>query len=117
MTAHSSQTFHQRITGAGMLIAMGIAFGDIGTSPLYTLNAVFHGKVITETIALGSFSAIFWTLTFQTTVKYIIITMQADNKGEGGILSLYALIRRHFKRWLLFPCPFGRNPARRGPEG
>ncbi len=86
---------------------MGIAFGDLGTSPLYTLNAVFHGKIITENIALGSLSAIFWTLTFQTTIKYILITMQADNKGEGGILSLYALIRRFYRPWLIVPAMAG----------
>lgn len=98
----SSSSFHQRISTAGILIAVGIVFGDIGTSPLYTLNAVFHGRIITEDIALGALSAIFWTLTFQTTLKYVIITLQADNKGEGGILSLYALIRRMSGRWLLF---------------
>uniref|UniRef100_UPI0037500443 KUP/HAK/KT family potassium transporter n=1 Tax=Flavobacterium sp. TaxID=239 RepID=UPI0037500443 len=68
--------FQSKITLAGSLIAIGIVFGDIGTSPLYTLNAVFHNKVITEVIALGSLSAIFWTLFFQTTLKYVIITLQ-----------------------------------------
>ncbi|MCC7030788.1 MAG: KUP/HAK/KT family potassium transporter [Chitinophagaceae bacterium] len=95
-------TFHKRITMAGSLIAIGIVFGDIGTSPLYTLNAVFHGRVITEAIALGSLSCIFWTLFLQTTLKYVIITLQADNKGEGGILSLYALIRRYSGKWLIY---------------
>jgi len=90
-----------------MLIAVGIVFGDIGTSPLYALDAVFHDRKITEQMALGSFSAIFWTLTFQTTLKYVIITLQADNKGEGGILSLYALIRRLSPKWLLFPAMAG----------
>lgn len=97
-----STAFHRRITSAGVLIAMGIVFGDIGTSPLYTLNAVFHGRVITADVALGSLSAIFWTLFFQTTLKYVIITLQADNKGEGGIFSLYALIRRFSGPGLLF---------------
>lgn len=83
--AISPTDFHKRISFAGALIAVGIVFGDIGTSPLYTLNAVFHDRIITETIALGSLSCIFWTLLFQTTVKYVIITLQADNKGEGGI--------------------------------
>jgi len=90
-----------------MLIAVGIVFGDIGTSPLYALDAVFHDRKITEQMALGSLSAIFWTLTFQTTLKYVIITLQADNKGEGGILSLYALIRRVSPKWLLFPAMAG----------
>ncbi|PTT13469.1 hypothetical protein DBR27_04735, partial [Flavobacterium sp. HMWF030] len=59
---HSNSTFHQKITLAGSLIAVGIVFGDIGTSPLYTLNAVFHNRIISEAIALGSLSCIFWTL-------------------------------------------------------
>ena len=107
MDSTSSVSFHKRISAAGVLIATGIVFGDIGTSPLYTLNAVFHNRVITEDVALGSLSAIFWTLFFQTTLKYVIITLQADNKGEGGIFSLYALIRRFSGRWLLFPAMAG----------
>ncbi len=103
----SPAVFHKRITAAGILIAAGIVFGDIGTSPLYTLNAIFHGRVVTEDVALGALSAIFWTLFFQTTLKYVIITLQADNKGEGGILSLYALIRRFWGRWLLIPAMAG----------
>ncbi|RXM50604.1 MULTISPECIES: KUP/HAK/KT family potassium transporter [unclassified Chryseobacterium] len=102
MSGHNSLDFHKKITLAGSLIAIGIVFGDIGTSPLYTLNAVFHNKIITEAIALGSLSCIFWTLVFQTTIKYVIITLQADNKGEGGIFSLYALIRRFSGKWLVF---------------
>ena len=107
MDSPSTVSFHKHISAAGILIATGIVFGDIGTSPLYTLNAVFHDRVITEDIALGALSAIFWTLFFQTTLKYIIITLQADNKGEGGIFSLYALIRRVSGRWLLFPAMAG----------
>ncbi|NML23803.1 KUP/HAK/KT family potassium transporter [Pseudoflavitalea sp. G-6-1-2] len=107
MNSTSTASFHKRVTAAGVLIAAGIVFGDIGTSPLYTLNAVFHGRVITEDVALGALSAIFWTLTFQTTLKYVIITLQADNKGEGGIFSLYALIRRYWGKWLLIPAMAG----------
>jgi KUP system potassium uptake protein len=103
----SPAIFHKKITAAGILIATGIVFGDIGTSPLYTLNAVFHDRVITEDVALGALSAIFWTLFFQTTLKYVIITLQADNKGEGGIFSLYALIRRFWGKWLLIPAMLG----------
>ncbi|WP_205512770.1 KUP/HAK/KT family potassium transporter [Longitalea arenae] len=103
----SPAVFHKKITGAGILIATGIVFGDIGTSPLYTLNAVFHDRVITEDVALGALSAIFWTLFFQTTLKYVIITLQADNNGEGGIFSLYALIRRFWGKWLLIPAMAG----------
>jgi KUP system potassium uptake protein len=107
MSSTSFAAFHKRVTSAGVVIAIGIVFGDIGTSPLYTLNAVFHHRLITKEVALGSLSAIFWTLTFQTTLKYVIITLQADNKGEGGILSLYALIRRLSPKWLLFPAMAG----------
>src|ERR1044072_7753763 len=107
MNAHSPTSFHKQITAAGILIAIGIVFGDIGTSPLYTLNAVFHDRVITEDVALGALSAIFWTLFFQTTLKYVIITLQADNKGEGGILSLYALIGRFWGKWLLIAAMAG----------
>lgn len=109
MSTQSSTEFHQRITLAGSLIAIGIVFGDIGTSPLYTFNAVFHNHVITETTALGALSAVFWTLVFQTTLKYVIITLQADNKGEGGIFSLYALIRRFWGKWLIFPAMAGAS--------
>jgi len=96
----------KKITFAGVLIALGIVFGDLGTSPLYTYKAIIGERVITETLILGSVSAIFWTLTFQTTIKYVLITMRADNKGEGGIFSLFALIRRH-ARWLLWPAIIG----------
>lgn len=107
MANNQPNSFHKRITLAGSLIATGIVFGDIGTSPLYTLNAVFHGRVITESIALGSLSAIFWTLSLLTTVKYVIITLQADNKGEGGIFSLYALIKRFFSKNLVYLAMVG----------
>jgi KUP system potassium uptake protein len=96
----------KNLTFAGFLIAIGIVFGDIGTSPLYTYTAIIGSRPITELIALGGVSAIFWTLTFQTTIKYVFITLRADNKGEGGIFSLYTLIRR-YKRWLLFPAIAG----------
>jgi KUP system potassium uptake protein len=91
----------------GLLIAIGIVFGDIGTSPLYTYKAIFGERILTETLVLGSFSAVFWTLTFQTTLKYVIITLNADNKGEGGIFSLYTLIRRYSGRWMLYPAIIG----------
>lgn len=90
-----------------MLVATGIVFGDIGTSPLYTQDSIFHGRIIDPLVALGSLSAIFWTLTFQTTIKYVLLTLQADNNGEGGIFSLYALIRKYFGRWLIIPAIAG----------
>ena len=95
-----------KLSTAGFLISIGIVFGDIGTSPLYTYQAIIGSQTITELLALGGVSAIFWTLTFQTTVKYVFITLRADNKGEGGIFSLYALIRK-YRRWLLFPAIAG----------
>jgi KUP system potassium uptake protein len=105
MTTHSSHSL-DKLTLAGVLISVGIVFGDIGTSPLYTYKAILEERPVTELLAFGGVSAIFWTLTFQTTIKYIFITLRADNKGEGGIFSLYALIRRYAK-WLLFPAIIG----------
>jgi len=95
-----------RVTAAGILIALGIIYGDIGTSPLYVLNAIVSGRVITENLVLGALSCIIWTLTLQTTIKYVILTLKADNRGEGGIFSLYALVRRQ-KKWLVLPAMIG----------
>ena len=89
---------HNKVSFAGLLIALGIIYGDIGTSPLYVLNAIINGKVISEELVIGSLSLIIWTLTLQTTIKYVILTLNADNKGEGGIFSLYALVRRRRRR-------------------
>jgi KUP system potassium uptake protein len=89
-----------RLSWAGMLITIGIIFGDIGTSPLYVLRAIVGDRPVSADLVLGALSCIFWTLTLQTTVKYIIITLQADNKGEGGIFSLYALLRRYKSKFL-----------------
>jgi len=95
-----------RVTAAGLLIALGIIYGDIGTSPLYVLNAIIRGRMISEELILGALSCIIWTLTLQTTVKYVILTLKADNRGEGGIFSLYALVRRQ-RKWLVFPAIIG----------
>ncbi len=95
-----------KVSVAGLVIALGIIYGDIGTSPLYVLNAITKGKVIDEDLILGSLSCIIWTLTLQTTVKYVILTLKADNRGEGGIFSLYALVRRQ-KKWLVLPAMIG----------
>ena len=98
----NTQAFHKNIKAAGALIAIGIVFGDIGTSPLYTYNALFHPREIINTAkALGVLSCVIWTLTLQTTIKYVLITLQADNKGEGGIFSLFALIKRYYGKWLI----------------
>ena len=97
---------HNRVTVAGVLIALGIIYGDIGTSPLYVLNAITSGKVISEELIIGALSLIIWTLTLQTTIKYVILTLRADNKGEGGIFSLFALVRRR-RKWLVIPAMMG----------
>lgn len=97
---------HNKATPAGLLVALGIIFGDIGTSPLYVLNAVTNGKIISDELITGALSCIIWTLTLQTTIKYVILTLQADNKGEGGIFSLFALVRRR-KKWLVLPAMAG----------
>jgi KUP system potassium uptake protein len=94
------------VTGAGLLIALGIIYGDIGTSPLYVFNAIISDRVITEDLILGSLSCIIWTLTLQTTVKYVIMVLRADNRGEGGIFALYALVRRR-RKWLVVPAMIG----------
>lgn len=96
-----------KLSAAGLLVTLGIIFGDIGTSPLYVLNAIVGSDPINSRDIVGAISAIFWTLTLQTTVKYVIITLRADNKGEGGIFSLYTLIRKTKVKWLLFPAIIG----------
>ena len=95
-----------KVSAAGLLIALGIIYGDIGTSPLYVFDEIIHGKVITELLIVGSLSCIIWTLTLQTTIKYVILTLQADNRGEGGIFSLYTLVRRR-RKWLVLPAMIG----------
>ncbi|HEV2831953.1 MAG TPA: KUP/HAK/KT family potassium transporter [Hanamia sp.] len=96
----------KKVTPVGLIIALGIVYGDLGTSPLYVFNAIIRDRVISEELILGGLSCIIWTLTLQTTLKYIILTLKADNNGEGGIFSLFALIRRQ-KRWLVFPAMIG----------
>jgi len=97
----------KRLSAAGMLVTLGIIFGDIGTSPLYVFQTLLsEGGTANQELVLGSISCVFWTLTLQTTFKYIFITLQADNKGEGGIFSLYALVRRYGK-WLAIPAIIG----------
>ncbi|MEO9210838.1 MAG: KUP/HAK/KT family potassium transporter, partial [Ginsengibacter sp.] len=96
----------KKITPVGLIIALGIVYGDLGTSPLYVFNAIIRDRVISKELILGALSCIIWTLTLQTTLKYIVLTLKADNNGEGGIFSLYALIRRQ-KKWLLFPAMIG----------
>jgi len=95
-----------KATAAGLLIALGIIYGDIGTSPLYVFNEIIKDKPISEMLIIGGLSCIIWTLTLQTTIKYVLLTLKADNKGEGGIFSLYALVRRQ-KKWLVVPAMIG----------
>ena len=103
----SSHSSHQKITAAGLLITLGIIYGDIGTSPLYVMKAIVGNLPINDEVVLGGISCIFWTLTLQTTIKYVFLTLRADNKGEGGIFSLYALVRRRKTPWLVFPAIIG----------
>jgi KUP system potassium uptake protein len=95
-----------KVSAAGLLIAMGIIYGDIGTSPLYVFNAIIKGRQVDEGLILGSLSCILWTITLQTTLKYVWLILRADNKGEGGIFSLFALVRRR-KKWLVVPAMIG----------
>lgn len=97
----------KKLSAAGALITLGIIYGDIGTSPLYVLKAIIGNSVISPELILGGLSCIFWTLTLQTTVKYVLLTLQADNNGEGGIFSLYALVRKSKLKWLSFPAIIG----------
>ena len=96
----------KKVTTASLLVALGIIYGDIGTSPLYVLNAVIGERTIDETLVFGGVSCIFWTLVFQTTIKYVWLTLMADNEGEGGVFSLYALVRRYGK-YLVIPTILG----------
>jgi KUP system potassium uptake protein len=95
-----------KVSGAGLLVALGIIYGDIGTSPLYVIKAIISDKIISADLILGGLSCIIWTLTLQTTIKYVTLTLKADNRGEGGIFSLYALVRRQ-KKWLVIPAMIG----------
>jgi len=98
---------NKRSTVAGLLIALGIIYGDIGTSPLYTFQTILsEGGRVEVGLVFGAISCIFWTLTLQTTFKYVIITLQADNHGEGGVFSLYSLVRRYSKN-LVYPAIIG----------
>jgi len=104
----SSNKVQSKITAASLLVALGIIYGDIGTSPLYVLKAVIGERPISQMLVYGGLSCVFWTITFQTTFKYIYLTLQADNNGEGGIFSLYALVRRHGK-YLIIPTMIGAS--------
>jgi KUP system potassium uptake protein len=95
-----------KASAAGLLIALGIIYGDIGTSPLYVMNEIILNKEVSKLLIFGGLSCVIWTLTLQTTIKYVLLTLKADNKGEGGIFSLYALVRRR-RKWLVIPAMIG----------
>ena len=99
---------NSKVSAATLLIALGIIYGDIGTSPLYVLKAIVGDRPINEMLVYGGVSCVFWTITFQTTFKYIYLTLKADNRGEGGIFSLYALVRRYGK-YLVIPTIIGAS--------
>jgi len=96
-----------KVTLGSLLITLGIIYGDIGTSPLYVMSAIIGKEVINADLVKGAISAVFWTLTLQTTIKYVIFTLRADNNGEGGIFSLFTLVRRSKFKWLLVPAIIG----------
>ena len=104
-TAHKN--LHTKLTLGGLLITLGIIYGDIGTSPLYVMKAILGDHTINADIVLGGISCVFWTLTLQTTIKYVIITLSADNHGEGGIFALYALVKKIKIKWLIVPAIIG----------
>jgi KUP system potassium uptake protein len=95
-----------KVTAATLLVALGIIYGDIGTSPLYVLKAIVGERPVSEILVYGGISCVFWTITFQTTFKYIYLTLKADNHGEGGIFSLYALVRKYGK-YMVIPTILG----------
>lgn len=98
---------HKKVTAAGVLVTLGIIYGEIGTSPLYVMSAVIGKHTIEERLVLGGLSCVFWTLTILTSLKYVMLTLRADNKGEGGIFSLYALVRKMNVKWLAIPAMIG----------
>jgi KUP system potassium uptake protein len=96
-----------QLTLVGVLVSLGIIYGDIGTSPLYVFRAIVGDRAISEQLVLGGASCVFWTLTLITTTKYIYLALNADNKGEGGIFALYALVRKFKANWVIFPAIIG----------
>ena len=94
-------------SASALLIALGIIFGDIGTSPLYVVKAIIGTAEINSDLVLGGISCVFWTLTLQSTFKYVILTLRADNRGEGGIFALYTLVKKTKIYWLIVPAMIG----------
>lgn len=96
-----------KLSAAGVLITLGIIFGDIGTSPIYVMSAILAGRELSRELVLGGLSCVFWTLISITTFKYVFLALDNDNKGEGGIFALYALLRRFKIKWVIFPAIIG----------
>ncbi|NJN41084.1 MAG: KUP/HAK/KT family potassium transporter [Flammeovirgaceae bacterium] len=107
MSDSKKEGFREKISAVGVLVSLGIIYGDIGTSPLYVFKAIVGTNVINEELILGGVSCVFWTLTLITSIKYVYLALNADNKGEGGIFSLYALVRRYKVKWVVYPAIFG----------
>jgi len=108
-TVSSGSTAH-RLSAMGLLVTLGIVYGDIGTSPLYVMKAITGAtSMVTADYIIGAVSCIIWTLTFQTTLKYVVLALRADNKGEGGILALYALVRKHGRAGLYLLAIIGAS--------
>jgi KUP system potassium uptake protein len=91
----------------GIMVTLGIIFGDIGTSPLYVMKAIIGHAVVSEALVYGGISCVFWTLLIITTFKYVYLALNMDNRGEGGIFALYALVRRYKSNWVVFPAIIG----------
>lgn len=107
---NSGLSTHKKLTAMGLLIAIGIVFGDIGTSPLYVMRTILRANPhFDANYILGAVSCIIWTLTLQTTLKYVIVALRADNKGEGGVLALFTLIRKRGYRWLFIVAILGAS--------
>jgi len=109
--AHTSSGHSHKLSAAGLIVTLGIIYGDIGTSPLYVFGAIINSAIkgnnpVNEALIFGAISCVFWTLTLQTTFKYVFLTLRADNRGEGGIFSLFALVRRYVK-WIYIPAIIG----------
>lgn len=104
------QKARRQLTLLGLIVALGIVFGDIGTSPLYVMKAIVAVNPSAGAgYIIGAVSCIIWTLTLQTTLKYVLIALRADNKGEGGILALFSLVRKLKPRWLYVIAAIGAS--------
>lgn len=102
-----SEHNHSKLSVGGLLVTLGIIYGDIGTSPLYVMKAIIGTEKVSEALVYGAVSCVFWTLMIVTTFKYVYLALNADNRGEGGIFALYALVRRYKSKWIIYPALIG----------